>query len=191
LVRNDVAVGLIAVRREERHPFSDEQIGLLQTFADQAVIAIENVRLFKELQNTNATLRDALGRQTATAEILNVISSTPTDVQPVFDVIVKSALRMLEGHSASVTRIEGDVEHLGAYTSTSPTGDERLRAMYPRPVSRSGGAGTRAIATGKRAKPPACAVIGAASWSRCCARAWSSERFASPARRQVHFRTTR
>ena len=100
LMREGVALGALLIRRIEVRPFSDKQVELLQTFADQAVIAIENVRLFKELEARNPDLTEALEQQTATSEILRVITSSPTDVQPVFDAIVRSARQAVRGLSA-------------------------------------------------------------------------------------------
>src|SRR5438552_14137452 len=97
LLRDQQPIGTLVVGRVEAGVFQDMQIELLRIFADQAVIAIENVRLFKELEARNAELTETLARQTATSEVLRAISRAQTDVQPVFDIIAGSALRLCGG----------------------------------------------------------------------------------------------
>ena len=120
LVLDDEVIGHITIRRTEVRPFSDSQIKLLETFADQAVIAIENVRLFKEIQERNAELREALEHQTATAEVLGIISRSPTDVQPVLDAIVESAARVCGIDDVVLRLIEGGMEVVGAHFGSVP-----------------------------------------------------------------------
>jgi two-component system, NtrC family, sensor kinase len=139
MLRGDETIGAIAVGRLEPGPFSDSHIALLKTFADQAVIAIENVRLFTELQASNRELTTALDKQTATSDILRVISQSQTDAQPVFDAIVGSAIRLLRGSSGGLTRVAGDQIALVALMSTDEAGDAALRAFYPRPLQSAPG----------------------------------------------------
>ncbi|MGH8676395.1 MAG: GAF domain-containing protein, partial [Burkholderiales bacterium] len=138
MLREGKAIGVIGMRRAEVRPFSEKQIALLETFADQAVIAIENTRLFNELESRNRDLSKLLEQQTATSEILRVISSSPTDVQPVFDAIARSALRLIGGHSAGVARRADDTLHLAAITATNEAGDEALRKMFPAKLTGQG-----------------------------------------------------
>jgi signal transduction histidine kinase len=114
LLREGVPVGAIGLWRREVQPFSDKQIKLVETFAAQAVIAIENVRLFKELEAHNSALTESLEQQTATSEILRVISSSPTDAQPVFDAIAANAARLCSANDAQVLRVEGETLRLVA-----------------------------------------------------------------------------
>ena len=136
LLREGRAIGTIAVRRFEVRPFGEKQIALLRTFADQAVISIENTRLFKELETRNRDLTEALDRQTATAEILRVISQAQTEVQPVFDAIVDNAVRLFRAWSAAIWQTDGELLHLIAARGGLPGSEQTLRGQSPWPIDR-------------------------------------------------------
>jgi GAF domain-containing protein/DNA-binding response OmpR family regulator len=154
LLREGVAIGAILIRRMEVRPFSEKQIKLLETFADQAVIAVENVRLFTELQARNRDLTEALEQQTATAEILRVISSSPTDVQPVFETIAANALRLCNATFSLVGRFDGELIHLAAlHNMSNPDGAAALRQVFPMQPGR-GGSVARAVLSGTTAYVP-------------------------------------
>src|SRR4029434_6841724 len=127
MLRAGELLGTIAIQRDEVLPFTDGHIALLETFADQAAIAIENARLLSELQTKNASLIEALEQQTATSEILGVISSSPTDVRPVFETIARSAARLCEALDAIVFRVDGDMLRLVAHHGAMLAGDVPLR----------------------------------------------------------------
>ena len=142
LVREAVPIGLITMQRTEIRPFSPKQIELLKTFADQAVIAIENVRLVTELQQKNhslteahARVSEALDQQTATSELLKVIGRSTFDLQPVFETLVENARRLCEAELAFAHRFDGQVLRVVATHNVSP----ELRAFVeqnPFPIGR-------------------------------------------------------
>ena len=134
MLREGVPSGVIIVARDRVAPFSDTHIALLKTFADQAVIAIENVRLFNET-------KEALEQQTATSEILRVISSSPTDIQPVFDMLARSARELCNGEYCVVESFDGERLHFGASDGLSPEGLAAFQQALPRPVSEDNAAG--------------------------------------------------
>jgi signal transduction histidine kinase len=134
LLREGMPIGVICAFRLEVRPFPEQQIALLRTFADQAVIAIENVRLFTELQQKNRTLTETLEQQTATGEILRTIARAQTDVQPVFDTIVRSAARLCQAATAAVFLSDGRMLHHPANYGGSPEALAAARAQYPRPL---------------------------------------------------------
>jgi signal transduction histidine kinase len=146
LLREGASIGVILLRRAEAVAFTDKQIALLQTFADQAVIAIENVRLFTELQASNLQLTTALEQQAASAEVLRVISQSPTDVQPVFDTIAAQAKRLCDARECAVFRFDGTLIHLVAQANTDAAWANALRSAFPRPPGR-GSITARAIQT--------------------------------------------
>src|SRR5262249_23687332 len=119
LRQQEELIGHLSARRADVRPFTPAQIKLLETFADQAVIAIENVRLFQEL-------KESLEQQTATSEILGVIASSPTDIQPVLDVIAQSAARVCRSDDATIRLIEENTLSLVAHYGTIPHTSLRL-----------------------------------------------------------------
>src|SRR5262249_38949066 len=108
LVHAGEAIGVIYIRRTEVRPFTERQIELVNTFADQAVIAIENTPLFEAEQARTKELQDSLDRQTATSEVLGVISRSPNEVQPVLDTIVTTARKLCQAERAVIWRLEGE-----------------------------------------------------------------------------------
>jgi two-component system, NtrC family, sensor kinase len=120
LMRVGKTIGVISIRRTEVRQFADRQIDLLKTFADQAVIAIENTRLFEEVQARTRELTESLEYQTATSEVLNVISRSPAEVQPILDSIVETAGRLCQADHAHVYRLRDGKYHLAAHNQTDP-----------------------------------------------------------------------
>ena len=134
LLRGEDAIGSLQIRRSEIRPFTAKQIELAETFADQAVIAIENVRLFDAEQQRTREPSEALEQQTATTEVLNVISNSLTDTRPVFEAIVQSGLKLFPYAAISVVLRDGDLVKLGPSPSPIPLalkhggGDLRTRS---------------------------------------------------------------
>jgi signal transduction histidine kinase/putative methionine-R-sulfoxide reductase with GAF domain len=132
MIRDGIPIGAITVQRwGTPRPFTSKQIALLQTFADQAVIAVENVRLFKELEARNAELTGTLARQTATGEVLRAISRAQTDAQPVFDIIAASAVRLCNAAYCSVCLYDGEWIRMAAIQNVDPSRAEMLQRVFP------------------------------------------------------------
>jgi GAF domain-containing protein len=132
LLREGQAIGAILIRRMDVKPLTDEQIVLLKMFADQAVIAIENARLFDEVQARTRDLSVSLEQQIATAEVLRVISTSPTDERPVYETIVRNAVSLCGSLFANVFRFDGELLHFDASHNVGAPGYvELLKAKYP------------------------------------------------------------
>ena len=138
LMHGDRGIGSISLTRSELGGFSGKEIALLQTFADQAVIAIENARLFNETQ-------EALERQTATSDVLRVISESPTDVQPVFEIIAERAAALTAARYCLVTRFDGEWLHLASLHGVNAEGTAALRDVWPQRLDGSTSIAARAI----------------------------------------------
>jgi two-component system, NtrC family, sensor kinase len=125
MLKADELLGVILIYRHEVRAFTDREIALLETFANQAVIAIENVRLFEEVQAKTRDLQEALTSQTGSAKILKVIASSPTDVGPVLNAIVESACELCEAHDAVLRLRDGENLCVSAHHGPIPTVRQR------------------------------------------------------------------
>ena len=148
LLRENESIGAIVLRRTEVHPFSDKQIKLLQTFADQAVIAIGNVRLFEEVQAKTRDLTEALQFQTATSDVLKVISQSPDTLQPVLDAIAETSRELCGSDGVTIFLLRDGKFHFTAVSGVLPKHLEYLRAN-PAPIDEPGSA-LRQLALKKR-----------------------------------------
>jgi signal transduction histidine kinase len=128
LLREGTTIGVFALTRDKVQPFSQQQIDLVTTFADQAVIAIENVRLFEDVQKRTEELSDALEQQTATADVLKIISRSAFDLQTVLDTLAESAVRLCEGDIASIHHQQG-VDFRTRATFGGPLGQAEAREL--------------------------------------------------------------
>src|SRR5262249_4304410 len=135
MLKEDELIGAIVLYRQEVRPFTEKHIALVENFAGQAIIAIENTRLLNELRQRTDDLSESLQQQTATSEILDVISNSPTDSQPAFEAIVRSGLKLFPDAAIMIALPDGDLVRSAAVADADPAGAEALRARTPLPLS--------------------------------------------------------
>jgi signal transduction histidine kinase len=144
LLRENESIGSIVLRRTDVRPFSDKQIALLQTFADQAVIALGNVRLFEEVQARTEELRESLQFQTAASEVLKVISRSPDALQPVLDVIAETSRELCGSDGVTIFLLRDEEFHFTAVSGVVPKHLEFLRTN-PVPIGQPGSVFKRVV----------------------------------------------
>ena len=137
LLREGTPIGVLLLQRRYVQPFTDKQIELVETFADQAVIAIENARLFDEVQARTRDLSEALEQQTATSDVLGVISSSPGELEPVFQAMLANAVRLCAAKFGTLNLYDGEAFRAGALHNVPPTYEDIRRGMVIRPDPRS------------------------------------------------------
>jgi GAF domain-containing protein len=134
MLKDEELVGIVSIYRQQVRPFTDKQVDLVKTFADQAVIAIENARLLNELRQRTTDLTESLEQQTATSEVLQVISSSPGDLEPVFSTMLESAVRICDATFGNIYRWDGEFLNLvAAHKTPPPFAEARRSPRHPDP----------------------------------------------------------
>jgi len=136
MLKDTALLGAMAIYRKEVRPFTDKQIELVKNFAAQAVIAIENTRLLNELGQRTAHLSESLEQQTATSEVLRVISNSLSDIQPVFESIVQSGVKLFSGATVSIALVDNGMVRAAAVADCDPARAHAWRGVFPFPLAR-------------------------------------------------------
>ncbi len=131
LLRDDEVIGIIVIYRQEVRPFTDQQIEVVQNFAAQAVIAIENTRLLNELRQRTTDLTESLQQQTATSDVLSVISNSPADIQPVLETIGERAEKLCDAEISVVSIVDGELIRGASFHGMTEAGVEAARRVFP------------------------------------------------------------